>query len=186
METCVWPLEPRRGHLIQRASHPSPWRWTPTWWQLKTPTNLEVRPLAGTRGLHHCVKLWLYRLHASLHPISSFQLRLCHSCFQTVAFAATIAGSLYLSVILCARCHFFMLLRADWELLWQHIGHLSSRLTVSVVSWSWLNLFCMCVFFSKMWSVYACFLRSVTGSTAWMDILTHSFGFELPFVWISF
>lgn len=105
METCVWPSEPRHGRLIQRASQASPWRWTPTWWQLKTPTNLEVRPLAGPRGLPHWLKLCLYCLHVSyvLIPVSYLPLMLSGS--------GICSHGRWLSLsFLCTRCHFFMLL----------------------------------------------------------------------------
>lgn len=44
MATYGWLSEARRGRSTQRASLPSPWRWTPTSWRPKTPANLEVRP----------------------------------------------------------------------------------------------------------------------------------------------
>lgn len=93
METCVWHSEPRRGRLIQRASQPSPWRWMQTWWQQKTPTNLEVRPLAGTRGLQHWLELCLLPA-CLLLPHSSF-VSVTHAFRRWRA--ATVAGFLCLS-----------------------------------------------------------------------------------------
>lgn len=54
--TYGWHLEARHGRSIQHASRPSLWRWTPTSWQLRTPTNPEVRPLPGRGGSSLTVK----------------------------------------------------------------------------------------------------------------------------------
>lgn len=177
MGTCVWHLGPRRGRSIPRASQPSPWRWTPTWWQLKTPANLEVRPLAGTRGLHRWVELCLYCLHVSIHPFSPFQLHLCHSCFQTKALAAPV-GWLSLSfphllhqasvLHVPARC-------VDWEMLWQHPGHLSSCQTLSVVSWLWLNLFSLCVYSPASCDLRLCMFLTVCDRFCCMNGHSDSF-----------
>lgn len=127
METCVWHSEPRRGRLIQHASQPSPWRWMQTWWQRKTPTNLEVRPLAGTRGLQHWLELYL--LPACL--------LLPHSSFVSVTHAFRrwhlSPRSLAFSVFLVHQVSFLHVtaLYVDWEMLWQHSGHLSSCQTLS-------------------------------------------------------
>lgn len=45
---------------------------------------------------------------ACMSPTSSFQFRLCHSCFQAVTFAATVAGFLCLSCApgVISSCYF--------------------------------------------------------------------------------
>lgn len=139
-----------------------------TWWQLKTPTNLEVRPLAGTRGIQHWLELCLLPA-CLLLPHSSF-VSVTHA-FRRWHFPPRL---LAFSVFLVHQVSFLHVtaLYVDWEMLWQHSGHLSSCQTLSVI------LFCMCI----LTCVSACYLWCVTGFTAWMDILTHSFGFEFVIV----
>lgn len=68
MVTYGWHLEARHGHLTQRASQPNPWRWMPTSWRPRTPTNLEVRPLPGRGGSSLTRQLQLYLLQAFSYP----------------------------------------------------------------------------------------------------------------------
>lgn len=113
MVTYGWRLEARRGRSTQHASRPSQWRWTPTSWQPRTPTNLEVRPLPGRGGSSLTLQLQLYLLRAFSHSsLPSFQLCLCHACFHiqvaTVVFMATVTAVPCLSFFsnVCTGCHF--------------------------------------------------------------------------------
>lgn len=93
--TYGWRSVARRGHLTQPASQPSLWRWMPTSWRPRIPTNLEVSPLPGRGG-------FISNAAAPALPPSStrsssslplFLLCLCYACFHiqtaTVAFMIT-------------------------------------------------------------------------------------------------
>lgn len=188
MGTCVWHLGSRRGRSIQRASPSSPWRWTPIWWQLKTPANLEVRPLCRNKGassLSQALSLLPACLHSSYFPIPVSTLPLVRSdndiCspsgWPLLSFPDRVHQASVLHVT--ALC-------VDWEMLWQHTGHLSSCQTLSVVSWSWLNLFSMYILHQVVICPYACFLWCVTGFAAWIDILTHSLLIWNLSLWLYF
>lgn len=202
MVTYGWHLEARHGHSTQLASRPSPWRWTPTSWQLKTPTNLEVRPLAGTRGnrLWHSSSSSAVCMHSSIPPLPSFQLCLCRvRCFHShrlqlwhwrpqpqpvSVFSSRLCapGVISRNVLPCKMSRSSMLMAG---VLWQHSIHVSACQTFSEVS-SWPRLFCACVH-SCRWPVdnrvmcaFVCFWMCLWSDfPAWRDILTHSCGFAL-------
>lgn len=100
--TYGWRSVARRGHLTQRASQPSLWRWMPTSWRPRIPTNLEVRPLPGRGGFisNAAAPALPPSSSRSSSSLPSFLLCLCYACFHmqtaTVAFMITAVPCLHL------------------------------------------------------------------------------------------
>lgn len=183
METYEWRLEARHGRSIRRASQPSPWRWTPTSWQPRTPTNLEVRPLPWRGGSSLTLQLQLL-LPAFVHSFFPVLIQ-AFLCMHLLIHSHSLSGSFQqcwdrLSIFFLNVPLHNMILHVDSKAF-------AAQQTFVIISTALnsLLIFSLHVFISAggrltIWCFYV-FVWS--DCTAWRDILTHSCGFALSSAW---
>lgn len=193
MVTYGWHLEARLGRSIRRAFRPSRWRSTPTSWQLRTPTNLEVRPLPGQGS--SSPTLATSSSTFTFYPpfflfVPSLLLCLCHACAYLLSGMAIPLSALFSNVWTRFQLlEMFFSIECHYPACWQQEALAALQTFVNMSKFSTVSqsiLFICCIHLNR-WEVenrvmILCMFVYVlicvwSNCAAWRDILTHSICF---------